>query len=248
MMSLEETFGRRVPLADFFETMTIAGLGALLSTDACADVRDATTFNDTGTQPPLIYLHGDFAGGMYAWSLASILGADQPVVVIPPHGMPGRPPVTDVASMAADVVATIARICPEGPLRIGGYSAAGLVAYEAACRLRAAGRTVDDVIVIGMEAAPVRYAGVVGLIRRLPLAARLRELLVRVTLANALRAARWARLPMREVLARVGGRLGRRGGSRRQRRISWCSTSCCRGQRASTSCVRCAAPSRASRC
>jgi amino acid adenylation domain-containing protein len=213
MMSLEETFGRRVPLADFFETMTIAGLSTLLSADACADVRDATTFNDAGTQPPLVYLHGDFAGGLYAWSLASILGADQPVIVIPPHGMPERPPATDVPSMAADAVTTIARLYPEGPLRIGGYSAAGLVAYEAACLLRAAGRTVDDVIVIGMEAAPVRYAGVVGLIRRLPIAAPLRESLVRFTLANALRAARLARLPVGDVIARTGAALRRHAGS-----------------------------------
>jgi enterobactin synthetase component F len=147
-LAIEETFGQSIAIADFVTDMTIAGLAKLLADDSAADVSDAFAFNQAGTQPPFVYLHGDFAGGRYAWSLAPLLGADQPLTVIPPHGLRGRPPATTVPKMAADVAATVARMHPDGPLRIGGFSAAGLVAYEAARLLRAAGRDVTETVLV----------------------------------------------------------------------------------------------------
>jgi amino acid adenylation domain-containing protein len=169
MMRLEETFGAHPSFADFFETMTIAGLGELLSGGIETHERDAVTFNEAGSLPPLVFLHGDFGGGMYTRSLAAALGKDQPLLVIPPHGIAGRPPVTDVETMAADVAAIVARFHPSGPLRIAGYSAAGYVAYEAARQLQRAGRNVLDVVVIGMGAETVAFSGLDTFARRVGL-------------------------------------------------------------------------------
>jgi amino acid adenylation domain-containing protein len=187
MMQLEETFGHRVALAEFFETMTIAALATLVAGDAVPEERDAVTFNESGTKTPFVYLHGDFAGGSYSWLLAALLGTDQPVTVVPPHGIPGRPPASDVLGMAADVVRTIERLHPDGPLRIGGYSAAGLVAYEAARQLATAGRIVLDVVLVGTNAEKSMFGILESVTTRLPIPKLLRQRLLRQVMSLALR-------------------------------------------------------------
>lgn len=203
MLKVEETFGRRVRLADFFQSMTIADFAELLIVGDDAEEDAAWAFNETGARPPLIYLHGDFAGGMYVRALARMLGSDQPLIVVPPHGIPGRPPVAAVSSMAADVVATIERCCPTGPLRIGGYSAAGLVAYEAARQCQDRGREIRDVVLIGTTAENVSVAGVAAAVQRLPLPASWRDVVVRNTRRTVFRLSRFSRLKLRERFDRT---------------------------------------------
>jgi amino acid adenylation domain-containing protein len=195
MHRLEETFGHRIALADFFESMTIASLAALVARDAVPHEREAVTFNQSGTKPPLVYLHGDFAGGSYSWSLATMLGADQPMTVIPPHGLPGRPPATSVEEMARDVAEIVERFHPNGPLRIGGYSAAGLVAYETARLLRARGRELLDVVVIGTTAEQQIFRHLGRAAAALPMPGRLRQRVLARGMALMLRAIRVMQMP-----------------------------------------------------
>jgi thioesterase domain-containing protein len=148
---------------------------------------------------------------MYAWMLAKSLGADQPMLVIPPHGMRGRPPATDVPRMAADVAAIVERFFPAGPIRIAGYSVAGLVAYEAARALTAAGRDVLDVVIIGVGAERVSFAGFSAALLRVGLSARMRDALLRVVMGTALRAERFVRTTPDERWARIGRVLRRKG-------------------------------------
>jgi amino acid adenylation domain-containing protein len=189
MLILEESFDQRVPLVAFYGEMTIAALAALLANESSIDERDAVSFNANGSLPPFVYLHGDFGGGRYAWTLAKALGAHQPMTVISPHGSRGRPPVTDVPSMAADVVATLEREHPDGPFSIGGFSAAGLVAYEAARILQATGREVRDVILVATGAENVALAPLEAMLERVRLARPARESLLRRS-ANAFEAVR----------------------------------------------------------
>jgi thioesterase domain-containing protein/acyl carrier protein len=211
MLRLEETFGRAVSFAEVFTTMTIAGIGEVLSSSSLSEERPATLSNEGGSLPPLVFLHGDQAGGMYAWMLAKSLGADQPMLVIPPHGMRGRPPATDVPRMAADVAAIVERFFPAGPIRIAGYSVAGLVAYEAARALTAAGRDVLDVVIIGVGAERVSFAGFSAALLRVGLSARMRDALLRVVMGTALRAERFVRTTPDERWARIGRVLRRKG-------------------------------------
>jgi acyl carrier protein len=66
MHCLEESFGHQIGLTDFFESMTIASLAALVARDKVPNEREAVTFNADGSKPPLVFLHGDFAGGSYS--------------------------------------------------------------------------------------------------------------------------------------------------------------------------------------
>jgi amino acid adenylation domain-containing protein len=200
---IEEMFGRNIAFADFFSVMTIAGLGELLSDDSALQERTAVAFNEAGSLAPLVFLHGDIAGGMYAWSLAKLLGSDQPMLVIPPHGMRGRPAASDVSSMAADVCSVIAQHVPSGPLCIAGYSAAGTVAYEAACMLHAAGRDVRDVVVIGIGAERVAFAGLDAVMRGIRLPSAVRNSVLRTSMRCVFKLERFVRLGADERLSRL---------------------------------------------
>jgi amino acid adenylation domain-containing protein len=203
VMRIEETFGRRVPVLDFFNSMTIAGLGNLLSSDAGIEERDAILLNSEGRMDPLVFLHGDLAGGLYSFALARMLGEDQPMLVIPPHGMRDRPPATDVRSMAADTIAIVRRYYPSLPVRIAGYSAAALVAYEAARMLRSAGREVTEVVIIGMGAETVAFSRLELTVRRLRLPQSWHEGLLRTVMRVSFRLERAARLRLRDRFVRI---------------------------------------------
>jgi amino acid adenylation domain-containing protein len=164
---LEAEFGYRFALGDFLESMTIASIDELLTHDTARADGAEVVIHPNGTQPPLVFLHGDLLGGIYARKLGTLLGADQPLVLVYPHGVAGRPPLSDVETMAEELVRTIQRLFPTGPVRIASYSLSGLVAYEAARRLSAAGRDVRDVFVVGITARNMRFRHVDAVLRRL---------------------------------------------------------------------------------
>jgi thioesterase domain-containing protein len=123
-----------------------------------------------------------------------MLGAHQPVTVIPPHGLAGRPPATSVEEMAQDVAAIVERLHPTGPLRIGGYSAAGLVAYETARILRKRGRSVLDLVLIGTSAERQIFRRFARVADILPIPIRQRRKMLAAGMVLVLRALRFRRM------------------------------------------------------
>ena len=79
--------------------------------------------------------------------LTQILGSDQPVLVVVPHGGSEAFPQS-IEAMAADRLPLILEAQPEGPYRLCGYCVGGMVAFEAARLLLAAGKEVDMVFMI----------------------------------------------------------------------------------------------------
>ena len=193
-LRLEETFGRRIASAELYQDMTIAGLADVLLREEASDGREPAVLNANGTLPPLAFLHGDFAGGMYAWTLAKLLGSDQPMLVIPPHGAPGMPAPCEVVTMASDVATLVERSFPAGPVRICGYSAAGLVAYEAARQLVSAGRIVLQTSVIGISARNVAFTNVDRTARALRLPRHAWDRILRLAMEVTFRIERLGRM------------------------------------------------------
>jgi thioesterase domain-containing protein/acyl carrier protein len=76
--------------------------------------------------------------------LASHLGADHSCYGLIVPGMNGeRPPLESVEQIAAAMLVDIRRVQPKGPYQLAGYSFGGLVAFEAAQQLAAAGDEVS---------------------------------------------------------------------------------------------------------
>jgi thioesterase domain-containing protein len=76
------------------------------------------------------------------------MGPDQPLIVIAPHGVGGERIPPSIEAMAADRLPLIMNAQPQGPYRLAGWCVGGLVAFEAARLLIAAGKKVEMVAMI----------------------------------------------------------------------------------------------------
>lgn len=154
---IEQEFHCRIPLPAIFEYPTVAGLAAIVIGKTAVEpdprivsVRRATT----GT--PLFWIKADPAFRF----LAQRLPEDQPIfgLFLPVNHPLPRPYTLEDA--AAFHVETIRSHQPSGPYYLGGFCAAGVLAYEIASRLEAAGEKVAALILIdSMNPRAGRNAG-----------------------------------------------------------------------------------------
>jgi amino acid adenylation domain-containing protein len=98
-----------------------------------------------GERPPLFLVHP--AGGHVVCyrDLAYLLAGEQPVYAIQPRGIEdgGQAPISVIEEMAAFYVEAVLGVRPGGPHRVAGWSFGGVVAWEMARQLHAAGHEVD---------------------------------------------------------------------------------------------------------
>lgn len=102
-----------------------------------------------GSLPPLLCVHA-VSGSAYSYAgLARLLGPEQPV-----HGFeaPGfdddRTPVRSLPALSAEYADALRKFQPEGPVQLLGWSMGGVIAFDMAQRLTAAGREVSQVVLV----------------------------------------------------------------------------------------------------
>jgi hypothetical protein len=102
-----------------------------------------------GSKRPFFFLHGDWKGtAFFCFSLARELGSDQPFYALEPYQFDGLPVPPTVETMAAAHLKSLRAVQPEGPYLLAGWCNGGLVAYEIARQLHAAGQSVDLLVLI----------------------------------------------------------------------------------------------------
>lgn len=133
-------------------------------------------------RPPFFFLHGGRHGGVGWLATLARLGPDQPVFGIAPHVNTGEPIPPTVEAMAASHLQTIREIEPAGPYLLGGFCNGGVVAFEAAHQLVAAGAVVRGVVLVAPFLPGTYRYGVRGLVvnRVLPRVDRAQWLVFRV--------------------------------------------------------------------
>ncbi|MCE7003036.1 thioesterase domain-containing protein [Kibdelosporangium philippinense] len=96
------------------------------------DVSPVVPLKPTGTRPALLLVHA--AGGSVApyAALAGLLGDDQPVFGLEDPGLNGGAAERKLPEIAAEYLAAVRAVQPEGPLYLGGWSVGGAVALEMA--------------------------------------------------------------------------------------------------------------------
>jgi amino acid adenylation domain-containing protein len=145
-------FGKTVPLAEFTKNPTVEHLAAELARQASGESSTLLRINDRGSRTPFFYLHGDlFGGGFYSLKLSRALGPDQPFYVMPPHDIRASAQTPTIADMAAAHLQTLRAARPRGPYLIGGFCLGGIVAYELAQQIAAAGEKVEMLLLIDAE-------------------------------------------------------------------------------------------------
>ncbi|HKC23949.1 MAG TPA: amino acid adenylation domain-containing protein, partial [Thermoanaerobaculia bacterium] len=141
---IEKAFSRALPLATIFQAPTVRDLAELLRESSWKPTWSSLVpIQPNGTRPPFYCVHA-IGGNVLTYSdLSRHLGKDQPVWGLQARGLDGKQPLPDtLEQMAANYLREIRELQPSGPYFLGGSSAGGLVAYEMAQQLAAAGEDV----------------------------------------------------------------------------------------------------------
>jgi thioesterase domain-containing protein len=114
-----------------------------------ADPDRLIPLRDGGTRPPLFCLPA-VSGSPYAYTgLVRLLGPDQPVYAFEAPGFDNdREPVHSIPALVEEYSATLTSFRGDGPFQLLGWSMGGVLAFEIARRLVAAGAAVPVLILV----------------------------------------------------------------------------------------------------
>ena len=147
---IERLVDKRLPLATFLQAPTVADLADVLRReDWKPSWSSLTPIRPGGSKPPLFLMHSHGGNVLEYYPLAKCLDADQPVYALQARGLDGNI-LKDQSfeAMVAAYLAELRSLQPEGPYFLGGYCLGGLLAFEAAQQLSAAGEEVALVVLI----------------------------------------------------------------------------------------------------
>jgi len=184
---LEKATGVALPLAVLLEHQTVEALAALIrdrqAAPAPAAPAHVVPIRASGARPAFFCVHGAGGNVLNLRDLARHLPPDRPFHALQARGLDGREaPFGSIEEAAAAYLAEVRTLQPRGPYFLGGYCGGGLVAYEMAQALLAAGEAVAVVVLIDTP-GPSRPAPGPG------------------------RLSRWTRLLLEEDLPALGRRL-----------------------------------------
>ena len=137
--------GKDLPLVTLFQAPTVEQLAAILRQEGWKTPwASLVPIKAGGTKPPFYCVHGIGGNILEYFDLAKYMDADQPFYGLQAIGLDGKRPTQDltVEQMAAYYIGEIRTFQPCGPYYLGGSSFGGLVAYEMAQQLCAAGEEV----------------------------------------------------------------------------------------------------------
>ncbi len=159
LTAIEEEFSCRIEIGRILEDTTIRGLAALVGADS--DDPRYLSVHEEGRLDPIYMIHAYLGTALRYRRLGRYLSADRPLVGIQVQAFddPTSAARTSIEQMAEEAAAQIQALRPEGPYLLGGHSAGGLVAYEAARLLANAGETVPLVVLLDspVPRSPVHY-------------------------------------------------------------------------------------------
>jgi thioesterase domain-containing protein len=167
---IDRIWSVNLPLATLFQSQTIAEL-AIIIAPAIADSGLAhlqlPAWNSLvkikqsrSIDPPLFFIHDVSGSVLFYREIADRIRSNRTCYVLQPRGMDGRmPPVTSIPEMAANYIAEILQVQPEGAYYLSGYSFGGFVAFEIARQLHELGKEVKLLAIVDTGAPRLRETG-----------------------------------------------------------------------------------------
>lgn len=148
---IADRYEMHVPLEVLAEAQTVEQLASILRQHAehqgpspLVPIRLVQSDNSQSDKAPLFLVHPAGGNVFPYYRLAHQLDAEQSVYGLEARGLKGLlAPHETVEAMAADYLQAIREVQPQGPYKLGGWSFGGLVAYEMAQQLTAAGEAVE---------------------------------------------------------------------------------------------------------
>jgi amino acid adenylation domain-containing protein len=145
---IESIFNFQIPFAALFEAPTIAELASILrDSKHIARQTPSVALRTYGSRPPMFWI---FDGIEIVLQLDRLLDPNQPLYWLQPYHLTvgfrwdvESASLVSLKEIAANYVRELRRLHPDGPYLLGGFSFGGLIAYEMAQQLRAAGDEVE---------------------------------------------------------------------------------------------------------
>ncbi|MCZ6587230.1 MAG: AMP-binding protein, partial [Alphaproteobacteria bacterium] len=140
-LQIEREIGRRVPLSILYEATTVAEMAACIEKNDRPEI--VFPIRSKGHRPPFFSVHATGGEILDQMGLSRHLGEDQPFYALQAIGVDDKEmPVTRMEELAACYIEAIKSVQPQGPYFIGGPYGGGVVAYEMARQLKAAGEEI----------------------------------------------------------------------------------------------------------
>ncbi|HLD64799.1 MAG TPA: condensation domain-containing protein, partial [Pseudomonas sp.] len=152
---LRKVLGKPVAVRDLFVEPSLAGFARTLDSQSRTGFSNLVPVRRSGSQRPLFLVHPLGGEVQYVRDLAPALDADVPLYGLAASGFaPGEVALPTVEAMAARYLAALREVQAQGPYRIAGWSAGGLIAYEMAHQLLARGERIEFLGIIDASAHP----------------------------------------------------------------------------------------------
>jgi len=151
---MEKKLGTALPLAALFHAPTVEKLADVIRKSNWKPLWSSlVAIRPAGTKSPFFIVHPIGGNVLNFAGFCGHFGPDRPIYGLQARGLNNEEaPHTSIQEMASDYVCSIRSVQPEGPYLIGGFSAGGVVAFEMAQQLRAAGQQVATLALLDTEA------------------------------------------------------------------------------------------------
>jgi len=141
MGRIEISFGKKLHLSALYSDGTIKKLATRISGLTQERFDSLAVINKGGANAPLFCVHPVGGNVLCYAKLAAALDPQQPVYGLQSNGFGDiNAAHATIEDMAAHYVERILSVAPSGPVQLMGWSMGGMIAYEIAAQLAAAGR------------------------------------------------------------------------------------------------------------
>jgi len=158
MAQVQAQFGVNLPLSALFEQATVAHLAYLINSEQPESAHNALiTLQAKGERTPFFCVAGLSGSALYLQTLAQNFAPHRPFHSFQALGLTDNAePLNTVEALAEYYLTALRAQQAHGPYCLGGHSFGAYVAFEMAQRLRAEGETVQQLVIMDIQAPLAR--------------------------------------------------------------------------------------------